>query len=251
MPKVFRKLAALALCMSVTAWAGGEADLTYIDAIDRGMVREYLLAHPEVVLDDKEVRDAIRRAQLEREQNRASAVRRSILETRADLLQSTFTPSSGNASAGVSIIEFYDYQCAPCRASYPELEKLRSNRPDVRYIYVQLPIYGSFSIMAARAAVAAQRQGLFKDFHHALMTANTPLDLDSIYVIAAEVGLNLEELRADMRRPKLHDYLEEVRLFAEALGVMGTPSFIIGDAMLSGGVMAGDIIEELDRQRVR
>lgn len=248
---ILRLLPALALYLAATAGAADEGDATSFDGIDRALVREFLLAHPEVVLDDKEVRDAIRRVRLEREQKRTAAERRSVLETRADLLQSTLTPSTGDASSAMNVIEFYDYQCGPCKASYPELEQVRTERPHVRYIYGQLPIYGSFSVVAARAAIAAQRQGLFKGFHHALMTASTPLDMGSIVVAATEVGLDVEKLRADMRDPEIHAYLEEVRLLAEALGVMGTPSFIVGDAMLSGGVVVNDLMEVLDRQRVQ
>jgi len=205
--------------------------------------------HPEIVLDDAEVSDAIRKAHLRREQGRAAEERRSILKTYTDLLHSPLTPSSGGTGTDVTIIEFFDYQCAPCRASYPELQQVRTTEPNVRYLYGQLPIYGSHSIIAARAAVAAHRQGLFKEFHHTLMTTDAGLDMQVIFASAEKAGLDVEKLQADMRDPLVHQYLEEVRALAEALDVTGTPSFIIGDAKLSGGVTVGDLRSELGRQR--
>ena len=129
--------------------------------------------------------------------------------------------------------------------------QVRVTEPGVRYLYAQLPIYGSHSIMAARAAVAAHRQGLFREFHPALMTTDSGLDMNVIFATAEKAGLDVEKLQADMRDPLVHQYLEEVRALAEVLDITGTPSFIIGDAKLSGGVTAGDLISELDRQRAQ
>ena len=251
MRKVLRSLFMIAI--GLTSAAGGEGGTREVstEEITHEQIRQYLLEHPELVLDDPEIGNAIGRARSKRERERAASQRRSVLEERADLLSSPLTPYSGDAGSVVTLIEFYDYQCSPCKANYPELEQVRATEANVRIVYGQLPIYGSHSIMAARAAIAAHLQGLFDAYHAALMTANTRLDMDSIYATAANVGLDVEKLRADMRDPQVLQYLEEIRLLAESLGVTGTPAFIIGDAMLSGGVMADELKSELGRQRTR
>ena len=249
--RALRNLVALALVLAGAACGSSDSNPSSTNSLDPDLVREYLLMHPEIVLDDAEVSDAIHKAHLRRKQGRAAEERRSILKAYTDLLQSPLTPSSGGTDAGITVIEFYDYQCAPCRASYPELQQVRTTEPGVRYLYGQLPIYGSHSIMAARAAVAAHRQGLFKEFHHALMTTDSGLDMKVIFATAEKAGLDVEKLQADMRDPLVHQYLEEVRALAEALDITGTPSFIIGDAKLSGGVTAGDLRSELGRQRAQ
>ena len=81
------------------------------------------------------------------------------------------------------------------------------------------------------------------------MAGKIRLDMDSIYATAAEVGLDVDKLRADMRDPEVLQYLEEIRSLAEALGVGGTPAFMIGDAILFGGATADDLTAELGRQR--
>ena len=83
------------------------------------------------------------------------------------------------------------------------------------------------------------------------MTTDAVLDMKMIFATAEKAGLNVEKLRADLRDPLVHQYLEEIRALAEALNVTGTPSFIIGDAKLSGGVKAGDLRSELGRQRAQ
>jgi len=251
MHRALQNLAALALVLACAACGSSDSDPSSTDSLDPDLVREYLLMHPEIVLDDAEVSDAIRKAGLRREQDRAAQERRSIVKAYTDLLQSPLTPSSGGTYEDITVIEFYDYQCAPCRASYPELQQVRTTEPGVRYLYGQLPIYGSHSIMAARAAVAAHRQGLFKEFNHALMTTDAVLDMKVIFATAEKAGLDVEKLQADMRDPLVHQYLEEIRALAEALDITGTPSLIIGDAMLSGGVTAGDLRSELGRQRAQ
>lgn len=251
MRKVLRSLFLIATGLASAACGEGGTGEGSTERITHEQIRQYLLEHPEVVLDDPEIGKAIGRARSNRERERAAFQRRSVLEERADLLSSPLTPYSGDADSAVTLIEFYDYQCSPCKANYPELEQVRATEANVRVVYGQLPIYGSHSIMAARAAIAANRQGLFDAYHAALMTANRRLNMDSLYAIAANVGLDVEKLRADMRDPQVIQYLEEIRLFAQSLGVTGTPAFIIGDAILSGGVMADELKAELGRQRAR
>ncbi len=251
MRKVLRSLILIATGLTSAACGEGGTGEGSTERITHEQIRQYLLEHPELVLDDPEIGNAIGRARSKRERERAASQRRSVLEERADLLSSPLTPYSGDAGSAVTLIEFYDYQCSPCKANYPELEQVRASEANVRIVYGQLPIYGSHSTMAARAAIAAHRQGLFDAYHAALMTASTRLNMDSLYATAADVGLDVQKLRADMRDPQVLQYLEEIRLLAESLGVTGTPAFIIGDAMLSGGVMADELKSELGRQRTR
>ena len=249
MRKVLPGLFAIVFALALTACANTDKGEASSSKITHEQVRQYLLEHPELVLDDTEVGRAIGQARVERELKAAAAQRRFVLEARAGLLGSALTPSSGDAGSAVTFIEFYDYQCAPCKANYPELEQVRTTEANVRFVYGQLPIYGSHSIMAARAAIAARLQGRFAAYHDALMTLNTRLDMDSIYAAAAVAGLDVEKLRADMRDARVLQYLEEVRILADELGVTGTPTFIIGDAIRRGGTTADELKAEIFRQR--
>ena len=83
------------------------------------------------------------------------------------------------------------------------------------------------------------------------MTANVRLDVDSIFAMATDIGLDTEKLQADMRDPQVIHYLEQMRLLADELDVTGTPAFVVGDAILRGGTGVNELKEELDRQLSR
>lgn len=237
--------------LALTACSDVDSTNTSTDGMTNEKVRQYLLKHPELVLDDPEIARAISSARSMRQREASALRRKSLLTENANLLNSALTPTSGDVGSQVTLIEFYDYQCIPCKASYPELEQMRVTEADVRIIYAQLPVFGSYSILAARAAIGAHRQGLFQAYHDALMTTDTRLDTDSIFAMAAEIGLDTDKLQADMRDPQVIQYLEQMRLLADTLDVTGTPAFIVGDAILRGGTTMKELKVELDRQRTR
>lgn len=243
----------LAILLGLTLIACSEAKKSHTlsaDITDKEL-RQYLLEHPEFILDNPEILNAINQARSSRQQEAAALRRKSVLADKTNLLNSPLTPTSGDTQSLVTVIEFYDYQCMPCKASYPELEKMRATETNVRILYAQLPVFGSHSILAARGAIAAQRQGLFNAYHHALMTAKTRPDMDSIFSMAEKIGLDLDRLRTDMRDPKVIAYIEEMRLLADALEVTGTPAFIVGDAIMRGGTTVKELKKELERQRAK
>ena len=153
MCEIARVFLAIAMGLTVAACTEGETGPVSTENITYEQVREFLLGHPELILDDPEIANAIERARSNRTKKLAASYRRSVIEDQTDLLNSPLTPSSGETSAEVTIIEFYDYRCAPCIASHSGLEQVRSTDSNVRIVYAQLPTFGSHSIMAARAAM--------------------------------------------------------------------------------------------------
>ena len=91
---------------------------------------------------------------------------------------------------------------------------------------------GPESTLAARAALASRVQGLYEPFHWALLGADGPFDLDHILGVARSVGLDAERLARDMEDPSLDALIERNAVLANALGVGGTPAFVIGDGMI-------------------
>ena len=114
MGKFVRSVFTIAIVLTATACGEGDTDRASIEEATPKQVRQYLLEHPEFVLDDPEIGKAIGRVRSLRERERAASQRRSILEERAELLASPLTPFSGDADSLVTFIEFYDYQCSPC-----------------------------------------------------------------------------------------------------------------------------------------
>ncbi|MGH6920293.1 MAG: DsbA family protein, partial [Geminicoccaceae bacterium] len=157
------------------------------------------------------------------------------LRAREDqLLRDPDSPVGGNPNGDVSLVEFFDYNCPYCRRVAPTVTELEEADPDLRVVYKEFPILGPGSEFAARAALAARKQGKYVPFHNALMRATDQVTEQTVIEIAREVGLDTERLEQDMRDPAIEDAIARNLQLANALGITGTPSFVIGDRMVPG-----------------
>jgi protein-disulfide isomerase len=108
----------------------------------------------------------------------------------------------------------------------------------VKLVFKDLPILGEPSRIAALAALASRAQNKHLALHNALMEFSGKLDRDRIMEIAASVGLDVARLEKDMDDPKLKEIIERNMALASALGVRGTPAFVIGNQFVPGAVDA-------------
>ena len=219
---------------------GGEPDDT--------AVRAYLLEHPEIVLDNPEVKQAISAAAEQRRRQAEESARRYVLANNRQIIRSPLTPTLGNASANISIIQFSDYQCAPCKQTYGELEIVKNSRDDIEVLYLELPVYGSNSELAARAAIAANVNGVFVDYHRSLMQSDAMLDVARIREAAIAAGMTDAQVENSFANPETIEYLAELRELAEKLDVNGTPTYLIGNELVRGGMTAAQFTAALNRQ---
>ena len=98
---------------------------------------------------------------------------------------------------------------------------------DLRLVFKKFPILGPELTPAARAALASRAQSLYEPFHWALLGADGPFDLDHILAVTRSVGLDAERPVRDMEDPALDPLIERNAILAIALGVGGTPAFVI------------------------
>jgi protein-disulfide isomerase len=194
------------------------------------IVRGYLLEHPEIV---NEAMRALRERQAAEAAARAA---QALQEHKDELLADPMSPVGGNPDGEVTLVEFFDYNCPHCRAVGPSVTALLQGNPDVRFVYKEFPTLAPSSRFAAQAALAARRQSpeLYTAFHHALMKAEGRLAEDGVVQIAREAGVDVDRMRADMQDPAINQSIDKNIQLARALGVTGTPTFIIGDALLVG-----------------
>lgn len=220
---------ALGFGFCVAARAGEAPDAARRQEIET-VVREYLRAHPEVVLEA--LQEMERREQEKQQTQRVEAIRAHLTE----LTQDPGSPVGGNANGRVTIVEFFDYQCGYCKHQAAELTTLLQTDADVRLVYKDLPILGPASVFAARAALAAQRQGKHGAFHDALMAASERLTEQKVLQIAAQVGLDTARLEKDMAEPAVSEALERNFRLQRALNIQGTPALIVGTEFVPGAV---------------
>ena len=105
-------------------------------------------------------------------------------------------------------------------------------------VWKEFPILGPVSGIAARAAMASERQGKYLPFHLALMAAPEKLTEERVFEIAGNTGLDIDRLRRDMKDPAIEAYLAETRKLAQEIGIRGTPAFVIGGKLVRGAIDA-------------
>jgi protein-disulfide isomerase len=202
------------------------------------IVRDYLLKNPETLLDAARELEA-RKQEAERKQ-----LSERLQTHRQALERDPHSYVGGNPKGDVTLIEFFDYRCPYCRQMLDPLERIMAQDGKLRVVYKEFPILGSDSEYAARAAIASLRQKrgqLYKPFHAALYRVRGELDQNAVLNAAKGVGLDLERLQADMNDPKIATIIEANRELAFALGLTGTPSFIIGDEAVRGAIAEADL----------
>jgi protein-disulfide isomerase len=199
---------------------------------DRQM-QTYLMTHPELAA-----------AMLGRQQQMDDARAReaNLVAMRKVGQEAFFDPkiafTIGPKDAKKTLVEFYDYNCPYCRASLPAMMKyVAAHRDDTRISFIEFPIKGAQSTIAARAALAARKQPEhFLPFHFALMSEEGPVTEETLFAAAARAGLDVAKLKADMAHPDIEKAIAQSLALAHKVGIDGTPTFIANGEMHPGAV---------------
>lgn len=193
------------------------------------IVHDYLIKHPEILIEMSNALDRKNAAASEKRQNEALAKL-----PKGALLDPKVAYVTGPANAKATLVEFFDYRCVHCKNSLPAMQKVVADNT-TRVVFIEHPILTADSLVAARAAVAARRQkDKYVPFHFALMKASGDLPVDRIMQIAKETGLDTAQLKKDMEDKATAESVIASNALAEKLFIEGTPTFIIGGKMVSG-----------------
>ena len=209
-----------------------------------GVVRDYLLKNPAVI------REAMQVLQAREEAEKQAAASLAMKQYRSELLQNANSPVGGNPKGDITIVEFFDYNCGYCKRVVPTVAAVLRNDPNVRVVYKEFAILGPQSVVAARAALAAKRQGKYHAFHVALMSAERA-DENSVAATAHALGLDYAQLVKDMGDPAIEEQLERNYRLATAIGINGTPAFVIGDRLVPGAVDEAAMMEIIATERAK
>ncbi|MGE3528010.1 MAG: DsbA family protein [Methyloceanibacter sp.] len=192
------------------------------------IVHNYLTKHPEILVDMTTELDR-------RQQAETSAKQQKVIGENADLIfRSPASYSAGNPNGDVTVVEFFDYNCGYCRRALPELVKLIGADDKVRLVFKEFPIFGEESEWAAKAALAAGKQGKYFEMHQKMYAAPGKASKEKALKVATEIGLDVPQLEKDMADPSIAKALEETKELAQKLGVEGTPFYLVGDRTIAG-----------------
>lgn len=208
-------------------------------------IRDYILKNPEIV------QEAI--VELERRQREAEVTARAnALKDMGPQLASAKSAVAGNPSGDVTVIEFFDYNCGFCKRGLADLQRLLKEDPKVKLVLKDLPILSPGSREAAAVAAAVKKQvkpEAFWDYHVKLMSKTGQIGKAQAIEVAKEAGLDLAKIEKDMNAPEVADSFEESRKIADALGLSGTPSYVIADDVVIGAVGFDQIKMRVDSVR--
>lgn len=209
------------------------------------IVRDYLLEHPEILLESMQrLEEKERLAKIE-------AQRAAIAANVEALSRDPNSPVLGNPDGDVTLVEFFDYRCPYCRKVTADLMDAVDKDGGIRLVFKEFPILGPDSLIAARAALAAAAQDRYRDFHLALMTTPGQLDEATVLALASDIGLDVNRLRKDMVSESVERQIQDNRRLAQALQINGTPAFVVGNEIVPGAVPMQQLLELVRRERAK
>ena len=135
----------------------------------------------------------------------------------------------GPARAPVTVVEYGDFECPYCGQAEEVIRELLAGYGDVRYVWRHLPLTDVHpqAQLAAQASEAAAAQGAFWEMHDLLLAHQDELQPRDLVRYAAELGLDVDRFRADLRAHKGVDQIAEDVDSADLSGVSGTPTFFV------------------------
>jgi len=242
----FRLLApalfALALCGAPPAASAQSFSDGQRGDIER-IVRSYLIAHPEV-LEEAMAELSKRQAAAETEKHEAS-----VTKNAETIFNSPRGVAVGNKDGDVTFVEFFDYNCGYCKRAMSDMLDLMKADPKLKVVLKEFPVLSQGSVEAAQVAVAVRMQDpsgkKYLDFHQKLLGGRGPADKARAIQAAKEAGLDTAKIEKDIASPEVRATIEENFKLAEAMGMNGTPSYVIGKQIVVGAVGLDGLKEKI------
>jgi protein-disulfide isomerase len=212
----------------VLALSGESLDRAEVETI----VREYLLANPELLLEVQAALDA-----KQKEEQRIASLK-VIEENRPEIFQSSHDGVFGNPDGKITIVEFFDYNCGYCKRAMQDMQALTAADPDVRFVLKEFPILGPDSQRAHVVAQAFQHLApeKYNEFHLKLLGGQGRATEASAVKVALELGADEARLREEMKSHEIKETFGRTYELADKLSITGTPSYVVGNEVVFGAL---------------
>jgi len=239
-------LLALALCSAPPAASAQSFSDTQRGDIET-IVKNYLISHPEV-LEEAMAELNKRQAAADAEKHEAS-----VAENASTIFNSPRGVMLGNKDGDVTFVEFFDYNCGYCKRAMADMLDLMKSDPKLKVVLKEFPVLSPGSVEAAQVAVAVRMQDptgkKYLDFHQKLLGGRGPADKAHALAAAKEAGLDMAKLEKDLASPEVKATIEENFKLAEAMGMNGTPSYVIGKQVVVGAIGLDGLREKIGLAR--
>jgi len=196
------------------------------------IIREYLLANPELLYEVQQAFEAKQALQV-------SAKQQEALETSREFLtQSDYQIVFGDPNAAITVVEFFDYNCHFCQNAASDMQKLVEEDKNIRFVLKEFPVLGPESLEASRISMAVSTVLPEKhaEYHLELLAMHGLKNGQRAMELAVKYGADEAEINRIIENPKIIETIQEVYQVADGLGITGTPSYVVGDQVIFGAV---------------
>lgn len=192
------------------------------------VIQDYIMENPKLVLD------AVEKYRANQEEIEAQAMLVAIKEKASEIYNDPTSPATGNPKGDVTLVEFFDYNCGYCKVAFKDVQTLVAEDKNLKVVFKDIPILGETSLLASRYALAAGKQNKYWEYHTALMSHQGAVNEGVLTKVAETVKLDVKKLKADADSAEVRAKIEKNLELARALGITGTPAFIVADKALRG-----------------
>jgi protein-disulfide isomerase len=235
--------AAFAVFASQPAYSLSAADKKEVEQV----IRDYLMKNPELLRDV--MQELEKKMAAEENERRSGALK----EFEKLIYDSPRGVVVGNPKGDVTVVEFFDHNCGYCKRAMDDMMKLVSADSMLKFILKEFPVLGQSSLDAARIAVAVRMQDKdskkYLKFHQTLMSGRGEVNRDRAMAAAKDAGADMAKLEADLKSPEIDATLQESGQLADALGISGTPSYVMPNEVVPGAVGMAELKKRVDAVR--
>jgi protein-disulfide isomerase len=200
------------------------------------IVHDYIMAHPEIIPE------AMARMQ-------SREVEKLLASNRKEIQTPFASAMAGNPDGDVTLVVFFDFACPYCRQGQADVAKLVASDPKLKVVFRDFPVLSPASDEAAMAALSAAQQGKYLKFHDAMFTTPGKVTHERTVAVVRAAGLNEMKTAKDLNSPALKAELKKNLDLGRALGLTGTPSYVVGNQILSGAVGFDELKEAVAEAR--
>jgi len=219
---------------------------THPEDVER-IVRNYLINDPDVLKDA--LAELIKRRSARTSSDKSAAIKSNFEQ----LFNSPRQVTLGYPSGDVTLVEFFDYNCGFCKRALADMMTLLRDNPNLRVVLKELPILGPGSVEAAKVAIAVRMQdptgGKYLAFHRKLLGERGHASMSVAKAAARDSGIDMARLERDLLSDEVSKTLDESSSLARALGITGTPAYVVGDTVIPGAVGSARLQEQIRNAR--
>jgi protein-disulfide isomerase len=242
MTRLFKTLAAGTLMAALVSAAVPAFALDDQQKKEMGdFIREYLVQNPEILIEAQNALEAKQQAM------RVDQSTKAVAENKKEIFASPADITLGNPKGDVTIVEFFDYNCGYCKHALSDMDDILAKDKNVRFVLKEFPILGPDSIAAHRVANAVRLVApeKYPQFHRALLGGQAHASEQTAIAVATSLGLDEGAIRKSMAQNPNDDQVRQAYQLANAIGITGTPTYVLGDEALFGAVGQDAIAEKV------